>query len=173
MDTALSEEKLKEVFDRITREVTQNSVGIQLVQGEDCVPEEDMCTVHISFQKGFRSSLSLRANTALLTHLSRSMLQEEDVTPQDLEDVTKEYFNVLCGHIARAMYQATRVASRLNVPSFYHGDFSPGGQKEQFSLSYSGAGDEAAQLIHLIPAGPPQTDGEASGDAGDKINIKE
>ena len=166
MDTAMSEEKLREVFDRITREVTQNSVGIQLVQN-DCPPGDDLCTVHISFEKGFRSSLSLRANTAMLTRLTQSMLREEKVTPQDLEDVTKEYFNVLCGRIAKALYEATKVASRFNVPAFYHGSFSPEDHTEQFVLGYSGAQDEAAQLVHHIPA-PPQP-----GSAPDQTNLKE
>lgn len=151
MDTAMSEEQLKEVLDRITREVTKDSVGIQLVQGEDG-PGEDMCTVHISFRRGFRSSLSLRADTAMLTRLTQSMLKEEHITPQDLEDVTKEYFNVLCGHIAKALFNATRIASRFGVPSFYHGTYSPEDGEEQFVLNYSSGQSGVAQLVHHVPA---------------------
>lgn len=150
MDTAMPEEKLREVFDRITREVTQDSIGIQLVEGKNG-PEEDLCTVHIGFNQGFHSSLSLRADRGMLTRLTQSMLQEEDVTPQDLEDVTKEYFNVLCGHIAKALYQATQVASRFGVPSFHPGSYSPQGQKEQFALNYADDRNDAAQLVHHIP----------------------
>lgn len=150
MDTAMSEEKLREVFDRITREVTQDAVGIRLEQG-GALPEEDLCTVHIGFKKGFHSSLSLRADTSMLTRLTQSMLQEEDVSPQDLEDVTKEYFNVLCGHIAKALYQATRVASRFGVPTFHRGSYAPEGQREQFALSYADDQDDAAQLVHHVP----------------------
>lgn len=150
MDTAMPKEKLREVFDRITREVTQDSVGIQLVEGESS-PEGDLCTVHIGFNQGFHSSLSLRADKKMLTRLTQSMLQEEEVTPQDLEDVTKEYFNVLCGHIAKALYQTTQVASRFDVPSFYRGSYSPQGQKEQFALTYADDRNDAAQLVHHIP----------------------
>lgn len=153
MEIAVPEEKLREIFDRITREVTQDSVGIRLVEGESG-PEGDLCTVHIGFNQGFHSSLSLRADMGMLTRLTQSMLQEEKVTPQDLEDVTKEYFNVLCGHIAKALYQATKVASRFDVPSFYPGSFSPKGQKEQFALNYADDRDDAAQLVHHIPDSP-------------------
>lgn len=160
MDTAMSEEKLREVFDRITREVTQDAVGIQLETGGGA-PEEDLCTVHIGFKQGFHSSLSLRADTAMLTRLTQSMLREEDVTPQDLEDVTKEYFNVLCGHIAKALYQATQVASRFSVPTFYRGSFAPEGQREQFALSYADDQDDAAQLVHHVPNRAERGDGAA------------
>lgn len=150
MDTAMPEEKLREVFDRITREVTQDAVGIHLEMG-GAAPGDDLCTVHIGFKKGFHSSLSLRADTSMLARLTQSILHKENVTPQDLEDVAKEYFNVLCGHIASALYQATRVASRFDVPSFHRGSFAPQGQREQFILSYADDRDNSAQLIHHVP----------------------
>ena len=156
----MPENKLKEVLDEITRKVTEDSVGIQLIQGES-EPGEDVCTVHIRFRKGFHSSLSLRADTAMLTRLTQSMLQEENVTPQDLEDVTREYFNVLCGHIASALHQATRVASRFSVPSFHQGTYSPEDHEEQFVLSYGSDQEGTLQLIHHIP-GPQERDGAQS-----------
>lgn len=146
----MPEEKLKEVLDQITRKVTEDSVGIQLIQGES-EPGEDVCTVHIRFRKGFRSSLSLRADAAMLTRLTQSILQEENVTPRDLEDATKEYFNVLCGHIAVALHQATQVASRFGVPSFHQGSYSPEDQEEQFVLSYGSDQEGTVQLIHHVP----------------------
>ena len=150
MDTAMSEEKLREIFDRITREVTRDSVGIPLTEGGNG-PGADLCTVHIGFNKGFHSSLSLRADRKLLVRVSQAILQTEEISPQDLEDVTKEYLNVLCGHIAQVMYQVTRVVSRFDVPSFYQGDFSPEGQKVQFVLNYADDRRDAAQLVHHVP----------------------
>ncbi len=150
MDTAMSEEKLKAVLDRVTRKVTEDSAGIRLVQSE-AKPGRDLCTVHISFCQGFRSSLSLRADTAMLTRLTQAMLGEEQVAAQDLEDVTKEYFNVLCGHIAAALYQATRVAARFSVPSFHWGAYHPADHREQFVLNYSSGRNEAAELVHHVP----------------------
>lgn len=147
----MPEEKLKEILDRITREVTKDSMGIQLVQDQS-EPGEDVCTVHITFHKGLRSSLSLRADTAMLVHLAQSALETEHITPQDLEDVTKEYFNVLCGKIVAALYKETRIAARFSVPSFHRGSYSPDDRQEQFVLNYSSGSNEAAQLVHLIPS---------------------
>lgn len=146
----MPKEKLQEVIDRITREVTEESVGIQLLQGSGG-PGEDLCTVHIDFNQGFHSKLSLQADTAMLTKLTQSFIQEEEVTPQDVEDVTKEYFNVLCGRLASALFQATSIASRFTVPSFQHGTFRPEGHQEQFVLSYSDENYASAQVIHHIP----------------------
>lgn len=150
MDTAMSEEKLRAVFDRITRQVTQDALGIRLAEGGSG-PKGELCTVHIGFHKGFHSSLSLRADRGFFTRLTRTMLGTEKISLQDMEDVAKEYLNVLCGHIAQAMYHATKVASRFDVPAFRYGSFSPRGQAVQFALSYVDDRNNAAQLVHHIP----------------------
>ncbi len=150
MDTEMSKEKLQEVLDRITRQVTEESAGIHLHPGKSG-PEKDQCTVHVRFHRGFLSNLSLRADVEMFTRLARSMLQTEQITVQDLEDVAKEYFNVLCGHIVAALYKATHVGSRFGVPSFHRGAFIPKNRREQFVLNYSSDRDEAAQLAHHVP----------------------
>lgn len=160
VDKAIPEQKLREGLDRIVREVTENSAGIALTRGE-AMPGDHICTVHVSFRQGFRSSLSIRADTALFTRLARSMLGEERVTAQDLEDVAKEYFNVLCGHIAAKLYDTTHVSARFSVPCFYWGSYSPEDHKEQFVIRYSSGQNEAAELVHHIPV--PQEGNEAGG----------
>lgn len=153
MDTAIPEEKLKEILDEIIRKVTEDSGGIQLIRGE---PEselgQDVCTVQIHFRRGFHSSLSFRADTAMLTRLAQSILKKEHVTPEDLEDVAKEYFNVLCGRIASELYKTTHVSTRFSVPTFHLGSCSPENHKEQFVLHYAGDREEVAQLVHYVPA---------------------
>ena len=150
MDKTIPEKKLREGLDRIIREVTESSAGIALIRGE-AAPGEHICTVHIGFRRGFHSSLSLRADAALFARLARSMLKEEHITAQDLEDVAKEYFNVLCGHIAAALYNTTHVSARFSVPSFHWGSYSPKDHREQFVIRYSSGQDEAAELVHHVP----------------------
>jgi len=170
MNTEMSKEKLKEVLDRITRKVTEESAGIHLNPGRSG-PEEDQCTVHVRFHRGSLSNLSLRADMEMFTRLARSMLQTEQITVQDLEDVAKEYFNVLCGHIVTALYKATHVGSRFGVPSFYRGAFVPEDRKEQFVLNYSSDRNETAQLAHHVPI--PQEGAGACGAQAAQIQRKE
>lgn len=158
MNTVMPQDKLREVLDRITREVAWTAAGLRLVQAGNG-PEGDLCTVYIGFNRGFHSGLTLSADRALLTRLARTVIQTEEVTAQDLEDVTKEYFNVLCGHIAQSLYRAVKVASRFSVPFFCPGPFSPPGQKEQFSLNYIDDRHAAVRLVHHIPEGSGPEDG--------------
>ena len=79
------------------------------------------------------------------------------MTPEDLEEFSKEYLNVLCGKVTGAMFQATQIPARFGTPVFYHGRYEPEGQEVQFILTYSDEHSEGAQLIHHVPC--PQGDG--------------
>lgn len=154
MNTALPQKELEGLLDAAVREVTSKIAGVHLFPGGE-PPEEDFCTVYISFRKEFHSSLSLRTDTSLLTSLARSALETETVTPQDLEDFAKEYFNVLCGKIAAIFFKTTKKPARFSVPSFYWGLYEPEGQRRQFALNYSDEQHRSAQLIHHVPVPGP------------------
>lgn len=154
MYTVLPQKKLEEFFDEAFREVTQTAAGIQLYQEVNPPKGKDLCTVHISFQQGFHSSLSLCADTAILTRMAKNMLQMDHLTVQDLEDFSKEYLNILCGQISALLFRATKVPSRLGVPTFHRGIYEPENQRRQFALNYSSDQREEAQLIHHIPEDP-------------------
>lgn len=118
MHTALPQQKLEALLDAAVREVTEQISGICLSPGGE-PPGEDLCTVYIAFRKEFRSSLSLRADAAMLARMAQRAIGIEAVTPQDLEDFAKEYLNVLCGHIAAILYRDTKKAARFSIPFFY------------------------------------------------------
>lgn len=150
MDTALNQRELEVVFDQVVREVTEKAAGVRLCS---CVepPGGNLCTVYAAFKKGFHSSVSLCADTGVLTRMTRTVVRSETITNQDLEDFTKEYFNLLCGQIAAALFRVTHVASRFGLPSFYEGRFEPEGQERQFELNYSAGQQEGMQLVHHVP----------------------
>lgn len=150
MDTAMTQKELEELLDQAVREVTERAAGVRLYRSGDMLGE-DLCTVHISFNKGFNTSLTLCADTALLTRMARNALKEDELTPQDLEDFGKEYFNILCGKIAAALFRNTKVPARFGVPVFYHGRYTPEGHRVQFMLTYASEYQEGAQLMHHVP----------------------
>ena len=153
MNTVLTKEKLERILDQALQAVTEQTAGVRLNQG-DQPPGEDLCTVHITFDKGFSTSLTLCADTSLLTRMARNSFHEDEVDSEDLEEFTKEYFNVLCGKIAGAMFQATQIPAHFGPPTFYHGRYEPEGQEVQFVLTYSDDQREGAQLIHHVPCAP-------------------
>lgn len=150
MNTAISQEILDTVFDEVTRQVTETVAGIRLYRG-DSPPDGELCTVYAAFQHGFSSSLSLCAESSVFKRLTQHIMQDKQVTQQDVEDFTKEYFNVLCGHVASRLFQLTKVASRFEIPSFYIGRYQPENHQDQFTINYFSDKNEGIQLTHHQP----------------------
>lgn len=150
MNTAMAKEELEQILDQAVQDVTERTAGVRLRQGDQS-PGEDLCTVQITFDRGFRTSLTLCADTGLLYRMACNSFHEESVSPEDLEEFSKEYFNVLCGRIAGAMFRATQVPAHFGPPKFYRGRYTPEDREIQFVLTYSDEHCGGAKLIHHVP----------------------
>ena len=159
MNTAMTKEMLEQILDQALQDVTERTAGVRLRQG-DQPPGEDLCTVHITFDQGFDTSLTLCADTSLLSRMAGNAFHEENVTPDDLEEFSKEYFNVLCGKIAAAIFRTTQASAHFGSPVFYQGRYEPEGQEIQFILTYSDGQREGAQLIHHAARARAEAEGE-------------
>ena len=126
MNTVIAKEELERILDQAVQDVTERTAGVHLHQGEQS-PGEDLCTVQISFDKGFRTSLTLCADTGLLYRMACNSFHEESVSSEDLEEFSKEYFNVLCGRVAGAMFRATQIPAHFGRLCFIAGVMSPRG----------------------------------------------
>ena len=150
MNTAIPQQELEDVLDRAVREVTEQTAGVRLCPSASPLGE-NLCTVHMTFSRGFHTGLSLCADTGLLFRMARNVFGEEELTQQDLEDFCKEYFNILCGKITAALFRSTSVPARFSVPAFYCGRYTPENYRAQFMLTYADEQREGAQLTHHIP----------------------
>ena len=74
MNKVMTKEELAQILDQALQDVTERTAGVRLHQGEQ-PPGEDLCTVHITFDKGFGTSLTLCADTSLLARLARGVQQ--------------------------------------------------------------------------------------------------
>lgn len=151
MSAAVTREALAQILDQALQDVTERTAGVRLNQ-EDHILGDDLCTVHITFDQGFDTSLTLCADTSLLARMARNSFHEEALTPEDLEVFSKEYLNLLCGKVTGAMYRATQIPAHFGPPVFYHGRYEPEGQEVQFILTYADEDSNGAQLIHHVPS---------------------
>ena len=140
MNTAMTKEGLERILDEAVQDVTERTAGVRLHQGDQ--------------------------STGLLYRMASNSFHEERVSPEDLEEFSKEYFNVLCGRIARAMFQATKVPAHFGPPVFYRGRYEPEGREIQFILTYSDEHYGGAQFIHHVPCSGG--DGAVSGEDREK-----
>lgn len=155
MDTILSYNELRTIYEQSTRLITRQISGIRLEEGI-ILPEQaptptlagEVCTLYTCFQKNAHSSLALCADASIFWRLAQHMMQSDTVTPQDIEDSSKEYFNVLCGHITAALFRIAKVAARFQIPCFFQGWYQPAEQRKSWEIRFTSDREETARLIH-------------------------
>lgn len=150
MLSTLTQTEIQDILDHVMCDVT-HQIGRFPLQKQDRALSGDICTVHTTFEGGYQGRLTLCAESGLLIRLTRLFLQEESVSPQDVEDFTKEYLNIISGQMVAKLFQATHVPSRFRIPTFCLGCHRPDGVGEKpCVLSYINSCNESAQLFHQL-----------------------
>lgn len=147
---ALTQTEIQNVLDQVMQDMTKRIGGICLCK-RDTILSSDMCTVYTTFEGSYHGTLILCADTTFLIRLARYIMQEDIVDPDDLEDLAKEYFNVICGQVVAGLYRISHCPSRFRIPVFYMGRYIPiedGGA--QYVINYASDQNEGAQLIHQL-----------------------
>lgn len=146
---AHAKHELQTILNCSIQDITNRFAGIQLLE-ENTALSDDICTVHTVLEGGHPAALLLCADTALLTRLARIIMRRDSVTPQDVEDVATEYFNIICGRVAAGIFQAAHIPSRFQSPRFRMGRYVPeSGSPCQCVLNYNSGNNERAQLIYM------------------------
>lgn len=148
--------ELKNVLKNSIQDTTSRFAGIQLME-QDVKLSNDICTVHTILEGAHRSALLLHADTALLTRVAQNIMHSERVTQQDIEDVAKEYLNIICGQVAAGLFRVARISSRFQSPSFRVGLYLPEEEAAcQCVLNYAGGDHESVRLICMGPFVPDE-----------------
>lgn len=120
---ALTPTVFRELACMVTKKTMQDMAKIDLsLASEPPTSCEDLCAVYTSFNGGYSLRLVFCAERTLLRRLTENMMGEVSTDPEDLEEYTKEYFNVLCGRLAGEIFHTTRLGARFHAPLFTSGD---------------------------------------------------
>lgn len=146
MGTLIQPERLREICQQTANAVTRQTSGIVLELGSGPPDQTDVCTVYTTFERGADFSLALTAEPGFFERLCRQTIHQEQVNKEDIEETAIEYFNVLCGGIAVALFKATRTASRFKIPQFCYGIHKPEGRQKEWALNFQGDWQERSSL---------------------------
>ncbi len=147
MAAVLSQKRLKEMYVDAARSVTEKLMGIVLTPDSTPINGE-VCTVYTTFARGLDFGLAFCTGKKLAVRMTRSMMQREQVSAQDVEDYLKEYLNVLCGQITGAVFREAKIGARFQIPEFYRGWYEPENMKKSWEVSFLSDQNEGAWMIH-------------------------
>lgn len=146
----LTQTEIQGILNCVMQDITNRLTQIYLCE-QDAALSGDICTVHTTFEGGYHATLTLRVDKALMHRLTQRAMQQEQVAPEDVEDFTKEYFNVICGQVVAKLFQTAHISSRFHIPSYCAGCGMPvEGGTCRCVLNYVSSCREGVQLIHQI-----------------------
>lgn len=142
-------DKLQAILSGSLQDTTLRFAGIRIWE-DVAAPSDDICTVHTILESSRPAALLLHADRALLTRLARAIMRQDILSPQDVEDVATEYFNIVCGRVVAGLFEATHMSACFQSPSFHLGRYLPQTASAcRCVLNYAGGDNERMQLIYL------------------------
>ena len=112
-------ERVQELIHSVTVRITQQVAQINLQIGEHPPhPKGDLCAVYTTIEGTYHARLVLCAERLFLQRMTENMLGDPMHYPDDLEEYSKEFFNILCGRIVGEICQANNAHVTFHPPSF-------------------------------------------------------
>lgn len=146
MDTRIKPERLREICEQAAVTVTRQTSGIALEMGSGPPDPADAYTVYTTFERGADFSLVMSGGLDFFERLCKRIIHQEQVETRDIEETAIEYFNVLCGGIAVALFRETHTAFRFKIPKIHRGVYAPEGKREDWTLIFQGDWQERTSL---------------------------
>lgn len=109
---SLTQEEIQDVLNYVMVHTTKKMAGMQITTQPPSF-SNNPCTVSAIFEGNCDLSLSLCADKLFFVRLAQEIFQDSNVSENDIEDVAKEYLNVICGRLI------TQVSSLIHKPTSF------------------------------------------------------
>ena len=143
----LDQATMYSLIDKVIVEITQQVAKINLT-GNPTLSNQDptkLCSVQTVLDGLYHEKWEFCADREFFHRVTENMMESKSDDPTDLEEYSKEFFNVLCGHLVAEIFRYTKVPTRFEVPSF--APASPCTQTEREDLSMCYSSDHAETVI--------------------------
>ncbi len=144
----LDQATLYSLMDKVIVQITQQVAKIDLTGCNVAPSDEDqtrLCSVQTILDGLYHEKWEFCADREFFHRVTENMMETQSDDPTDLEEYSKEFFNVLCGHLVAEIFRYTNVPTRFEVPSFVSACPTNLCEQEDLSMCYSS--DHAETVI--------------------------
>lgn len=142
----LDQATLHSLISKVIVKITQQVAKIELT---DCnampYDESKLCSVQTMLDGLYHEKWEFCAEREFFHRMTENMMETKSNDPTDLEEYSKEFFNVLCGHLVAEIFRYTKVPTHFEVPSFVSVCPPIPAEREDLSMCYSS--DRAETVI--------------------------
>ncbi len=144
-------ESIQELMDEVVKEMTKKMAGIDLERtSTDVLPRDGKVSAliaEVSGTDGF--TLVYNAEDALLWEIAQNMKHRPVADMDEVGEYTREYFNVICGHVISRLNLKTKSSLRFAMPQYLPFPFVGKDKEDALVLYYqSGKGSARVQGVY-------------------------
>lgn len=154
-------ESIEELMDEVVKDVTKKMAGIDLERANtDVLPSDGKVSAliaEVSGTDGF--TLVYNAEDALLWEIAQNMKHRPVEDMDEVGEYTREYFNVICGHVISRLNRKTQSSLRFAIPQYLPFPFV--GKEEK---------DDALVLYYQSQQGSARVQGVYASNCGERQN---
>ena len=119
-------EEFNELVQRVTIRITKQVAKIDLSCSDNSLDiAKEPCTVYTTLDGTYHTNLIFCAEKEFLRRMTENMMGEPIQYADDVEEYSKEFFNILCGHIVREVHKETKSGASFYPPCFVDGHYAP------------------------------------------------
>lgn len=144
---------IQEIVNNAVTDITLRVAGIDLKNRTEKGFDEThkISTLSVVAVGNCKITIVYNAEDRLLQTIAEKMKRGPVEEDEEIEMYTKEYFNILVGHIVSCINRRTKSSMRFTIPSFSRGVYSIGDDQEGFlEICYeSDNGDARMQSVYI------------------------
>ena len=122
-----TEPELFQIFDSALKDISKRVAKMEVVScpGTASLSAQESWSLFSKTAGDYPITVVFRTNSSVLKAITYNMKRRpDDITQEEISVYTKEFFNILCGHVISAVNQATGATAFFQVPEIQRGTYS-------------------------------------------------
>lgn len=118
-------ESMRELLDDVIVSMTKRMAGIDMERtSSGCLPDESAASALITEIIGTDDfTLVYHADNALLLEIAQKMKRRPVEDMDEVGEYTREYFNIICGHMISQLNRREKTSLRFSMPRYLPAPF--------------------------------------------------
>lgn len=136
---------IQSIVDSVIKDITKRVASVELHETEyDLDQSGEHCSLCVTVQGEYKITIIYNAEQRLLRTIAEHMKRGPISDSEEIALYTKEYFNILCGHVVSLINHITHSSARFGIPQYAKGAYALGdGTQPFFKIAYQSEEGEA------------------------------
>lgn len=119
-----AESNLSEITDRAVKDISKKVARVEMHNADSAVIDDENSSSLVTTAKGdYELTIVFYTSICVMRAITENMKRGESADEEDIAVYTKEFFNILCGHVISMLNRSIHASARFGIPQFLKGPY--------------------------------------------------